>query len=517
MNNKSQYFYFSLLLLLVKSKNILKISLETYKKVSSDFFIYENNENENNSNKKKYFIDEIIDLSLYTTMYIGEPEHKIKTLISTTNPYLSLIYTYDRLEHNYSKYEYDINKSKTFKNITSNGIYYIKSRNDILMKEKLKIEVLNYENNKTNLNIIDDINMILGIENINKNNKKIYNLNIGLKLLYEKQNALDNYKYCFIYQLKQKNIINNYYFSLFFQKGKNENGQILYNIDELISTKAELIIGDYPHNYYPSLFDEGQLITILSDYLSWNLYFSNIYFYKKDKNNDFNEKKIIGVPIAEITFNDFLINAPMPYFESIKKYFFEKYLSENICKTDYSGELLILFCEKSENFSITELQKFPSLYFQHDEFRYTFELTYEDLFIEKDNKFWFLVVFETYFDTEKWFLGNLFLRKYYFVFNQDSKTIGFYNLNFPKKIIKEKDIIVINKEYNWKYMITFLFIGCILFIYFGIIITKNIYKNSNKMKAEELNDESECEKNKDVNKQKINKQSVEMNYKLVKD
>ena len=307
------------------------------------------------------------------------------------------------------------------------------------MKEEIKIKVLNYENNKTSLITIDDVNMILGVENRGKNKEKSYELNIGLKLLYEKQIYLNTYRYCFIYQLKQKNIINNYYFSIFFQKGKNKNGQTIYNLKEFINTKAELIIGDYPHNYNPSLFDENQLITVLSDYLSWYLYFSHIYFYI----NNNNKKQIIDTTKAEINFNDFLINAPMSYFNLIKKYFFEKYLSENICKTEYSGELLILFCYKSDNFTIKHLEKFPTLFFKHDEFKYTFELTYEDLFTEKDNKFWFLVVFESYFDTDKWFLGNIFLRKYYFVFNQDSKTIGFYNLNFPRKN-KEKEIIIIN-------------------------------------------------------------------------
>ena len=99
----------------------------------------------------------------------------------------------------------------------------------------------------------------------------------------------------------------------------------------------------------------------------------------------------------------------------INKHFFEKYVNENICHTEYSGKFLIIYCDKSEKFNINNLQKFPTIYFEHDELNYTFELTYEDIFIEQDNKYWFLICFESYYEAEKWVLGSIFLRKFHLI------------------------------------------------------------------------------------------------------
>ena len=440
LNMKIIFFIIFFLLFLVNANNIINIPLKTFQKIPNDFYIFDNdksinnNKDNNNSNSKKYFIDQLIDSSLYSIIKIGEPEYKIKIIPSTQNPYISMTYQFIEQNGENIKYEYDFHKSKTYKNISSAGSYFIRSYRDIKAIEKIKINLLNYNNNITKEINIDDMNFILEADNWTKKKNtdktKIYNLNIGLQILYDNKNTYEKYNYSFIYQLKKKKIINNYHWSVFFEKGKNKNGKNLYNVNDLINTNAELIIGDYPHKYRPNILDENQLITIKSNHLFWNLYFSNIYYFSNDK---INKKQIISCPNAELSFNSFLINAPMSYYTYINKHYFKKYIDDNLCHYRYSGELLILYCDKSEKFNINELEKFPTLYFQHDELDYTFELTYEDLFTDKDNKFWFLVCFESYYEIDRWILGNIFLRKYYFVLNQDSKTIGFYNLNFPRK------------------------------------------------------------------------------------
>ena len=87
--------------------------------------------------------------------------------------------------------------------------------------------------------------------------------------------------------------------------------------------------------------------------------------------------------------------------------------------------------QKTDDFTIKILQTFPSLYFQHIDLDYIFELSYQDLFVEKDGKYIFLVI-ENY-EGENWLIGTPFLKKYQFIFNEDSKTIGFYNPNMPKE------------------------------------------------------------------------------------
>ena len=192
------------------------------------------------------------------------------------------------------------------------------------------MNILNYENNETREIQIYDLNIILPEENKNKNKikHKIYNLNIGLNTIYIHKNNNDNYNYTFLYQLQKLNIINNSYFSLLFKKGRNKNGQNLENADELINTNAELIMGDFPHNYKPYLLDEAQLVTIKSKYLFWNLYFTNVYYYI-NKND---EKQIINTLNSEIIFSDFLITAPINYFTYINKHFFKNIFQKIFAK-----------------------------------------------------------------------------------------------------------------------------------------------------------------------------------------
>ena len=123
-------------------------------------------------------------------------------------------------------------------------------------------------------------------------------------------------------------------------------------------------------------------------------------------------------------------------------------MTKKICKIYEGREYKTFYCEKSENFTIEELKKFPTLYLEHKEFQYTFEFTYEDLFIEKKDKYWFLVALSIFNnDLEEWSIGIIFLRKYNLIFNQDSKTISFYNPNIPisKKEIETKNV---NKKKN---------------------------------------------------------------------
>ena len=465
------YLYFVFSFIFVKSKDIITIPFYNIKNITTNYM---------ESSSKKYFIDELIYSTLHSIIKIGEPEKEINVFISNQNYYIFLTsenQTDIKSNNNYYKFE----NSRTFENLSSSGKLYIKSKNDIRIKEKIKLNILNYENNETREIQIDDLNIILPEENKNKNKTKhkIYNLNIGLNTIYIHKNNNDNYNYTFLYQLQKLNIINNYYFSLIFKKGRNKNGQNLYNTDALINTNAELIIGDFPHKYKPYLLDEAQLITIKSKYLFWTLYFTNVYYYI----NENDEKQIINNLNSEIIFSDFLITAPINYFTYINKHYFQNYFLENICKTDYSGDLLFIFCF-ANNFTFDDLQKFPTLYFQHDELNFTFELTYEDLFIEKDNKYWFLIVFESFYEINKWLLGNIFLRKYYFVFNQESRTIGFYNLNI--KTIKETND---EKNPTFEYYYIIILFGCILSAFVGFIIAKFIYKKvSKKIKASELKD-----------------------------
>ena len=126
-----------------------------------------------------------------------------------------------------------------------------------------------------------------------------------------------------------------------------------------------------------------------------------------------------------------MIYGPMYYLNIVNTRFFLKY--KNSCNIEKDPNFKF-YCKKSEEFGINELKQFPNLYFDNVDLNYTFELTYKDLFIEINGNYYFLVTDKS---EESWSIGYSLLKKYQFVFNQDSKTIGFYNPNLP--IEKEED------------------------------------------------------------------------------
>ena len=460
-------------------------------------------------NNKLSFIEELYERNFYTTIEIGEPIYEIKTIFSMQNEYFALIP--NKYNSNISYTNYNYTKSKTFKNISCLNEYLFESRNDSLVQEKFVLQKFDYKNNISNELIINDFNTIFGYNEKYKNNE--YYLNIGLKIIMVYKN-IEKRAFNFIYQLKEKRIIDNYYWSIFFEQGKNQNGKFIFNPEQLLNAKGKLIIGDLPNNYQPDKYHKSQLLTTYSydkDQINaWGLEFNSIYHYNK-------KNIIVKDMYYSIYFdiNNYLVLGPQTYYRQIKTEFFSEYFRKKICNIYTGNGFESIYCDKSENFTIKDLEEFPVLYFQNNELQYIFEFNYEDLFVEKDNKFWFLIAFPTYYDVEEWYFGIIFLRKYQLVFNPDAKTISFYN---PKLPIEENDdnnskpINNNNKNNNKSIFIVIIIVVLgIIFIGLGIYLGKIIYINKkNKKRFNELEDnfeyngeEFDNEKNEDKNESNI--------------
>ena len=92
-------------------------------------------------------------------------------------------------------------------------------------------------------------------------------------------------------------------------------------------------------------------------------------------------------------------------------------------------------------------------------------------------------------------MGYVLLKKYQFAFNQDSKTIRFYNQNLKdddkKDIEDEKDIDDKGIFNNKIFLIILIVISWIVFIALGFLLGKYLYKKYNKKKrANELDDDN---------------------------
>ena len=439
------------------------------------------------ANYDKYeFIEKLYERNLYTTIKIGEPEYEMRTIFSMQNEYFALIpnkYT----NSNFSYTNYNYTKSKTFKNISCLNEYYFESRKDSLVQEKYILQKFNSKNSKISECILEDFNTIFGVNEKYKNNE--YYLNLGLKIIMVYKN-LEKRNYNFIYQLKERKIIDNYYWSIFFEQGKNQNGKFIFNPEQLFNAKGKIIIGDLPNNYQPDKYHKSQLLTTYSydkDLINnWGLDFNSIYHYNK-------KNLIVKDMLYSIYFdiNNYLVQGSQDYYLQIKSEFFSEYISKKICNIYVGNGFESIYCIKSENFTIKNLEEFPTLYFQNNELQFIFEFTYEDLFVEKDDKYWFLITFPTYYDVEEWYFGIIFLRKYQLVFNPDAKTISFYNPKLPIEEDDNNSKHINNNKNNSKLIIIIVIVIILGFIFIGlgIYLGKIIYINKkNKKRFNELED-----------------------------
>lgn len=76
---------------------------------------------------------------------------------------------------------------------------------------------------------------------------------------------------------------------------------------------------------------------------------------------------------------------------------------------------------------------FPTLYFKHIYLNYIFELNGKGLFKEEKNKLYFMIFTS---DIEKWYFCEIFLKKYFYTFNQNKKAIDFYKIKNKNDISK---------------------------------------------------------------------------------
>ena len=452
------------------SLNVVSISLQYYYENYSNF---QSTKIPNNLYKSY----------LYSYTKLGEPEFIIKTLFLSENKFYFISPMLEQINENDLVNYYNFSKSNSFQNISLLNKYYVLSKNDIAAREKFIYEIYNLEKKMKEEININNLDFILGVKSNNmerKNITDIYYLNIGLDIL-----SSQNEKYNFINLLKERKIIDNYNWFIMFEKIRAEDK--VYSLKELQNIKTKLIIGCTPHDYSPELFSENNL---LSDYSS-TLNFQNIYYYVNDTEYNKKERRELSSLYhdALIDINCFTTIAPYEYKRLIQEDYFNNYISKNICHYYYDQEIEGFYCDKSDKFNITNLKLFPTLYFKHNHINFTFEFNYQDLFVEEDNKYWFLIVIENG-DLNEWFFGFSLLKKYQFIFNQDTKRISFYtqyNKEEPIKDDKDNDGILNGKTLY----IILIIISWIIFIIIGFLLGKFLCKKYHeKKRANELDDDN---------------------------
>jgi len=284
-------------------------------------------------------------------------------------------------------------------------------------------------------------------------NKNIKNcLNIGLKF----PDNTNDFQKTFIQQLKDKNIINQYFWTMTFYDNK-------YNKDYDGAFIFGNIINDYYPNIYNDQYSSNKLVHTYTgnikkknnsnknNILEWGIQFNEIYYeINSNINDNINNIVYIHNSITEFDFNMNVILGTYQYFRSIEKDFFNFYLNKNICKTTFMrGSMYKLIYCNTENFTQKDLVKFPPLKFKNKILRYIFTLDYHDLFSLTDDKKYYIfniMIVNVYHgdnndDYGEWILGLPFLKKYQFSFDTDNKLIYFYNKdgNFLDEVPDDDD------------------------------------------------------------------------------
>ena len=466
------------------------------------------------SNLENGILQQFTSKELYTEISVGNPPQCLNFNINTES---FIFYLQPDICYDNSPSFYNHSKSKTFHLETSD--FEDEDYNDELGDGAYASEIFSlYNSTDLNTNITNiTFQFFYSSYLYFKKAKNVCGiLGFGLK-----QRTADYSLDTFLNSLKAIDLINEYTWTyIYFEKNEDKilnfpkitNAYIIDNFDGLI------ILGNYSNENNLNENNKNNFLSVLAaekdKNLKWSLIFHKIFFNNKENKEEISITKDI---YADLSINYDYIVSTREYFEKLILPLFNYYLEKQICninkakKSAYIYE--VIFCDK-KLFTDKDIKKFPTIYFYHYDFNYTFELTNDELFQEINDNIFFLIVKNIGdFNKDIWRLGKIFLKKYHFSFNQDSKMINFYNnMNFNKKYKKGKNKNIknkINSNYLW-------IIICIICLIIGFYIGNKIIIRNRKKRANELQDEYEYKIEKDKNDKKSNfigEKNIEMGTK----
>ena len=254
--------------------------------------------------------------------------------------------------------------------------------------------------------------------------------------------------------------------------------------DEKNKNKGVLLIGGQAHTYAPDKFNQSYLfnsVTLSKEIFDvWNLKFDKIYFMNKNE-------EIQITDYLRFTFNheSNLIKGATSYEKLLNKYFFDDLKSQGKCQLETSKVGTRVFtCINNEKIKSELKLRFPILKIESKAYMKIFELGYDDLFLEKQDKIYFLVYFSSYMGFS-WEVGLPFLKKYFFSYNYDTNLISYYNNDLA---VMKEETEKPKSSAGKVVMIIFLIIGISLL---GFYLGRKyiLMRRKAKIRAEELENE----------------------------
>ena len=414
------------------------------------------------------FINDHIFSNIFLELILGTPAKKVESKVDT-NSKCFLMQTQNIDNPN------DIN---------NNNLYSPKLSTSI-QKRTMKnfIDSMSFKSQKESYMI--EFSFVDGKVNFNYSN---YNYLPVLGLDIPQFEILDRNCPNFFVNVKKQKLINRY----------------IWTLEFINDYEGNFVIGEELSIYNEGKYSSDDYYTTYSGLKNF-IYFDSIYInnFEGEKNNNY---YYINMTQSLININYGLIVAPHEYKELIDKLYFNDLFDKKVCKSDISFfeynkrnhvglNYFIYSCidkqftDKNNNY----YNKFPELVFTLKSIEHNFIFSKEDLFVHINDKYYFLVVFQTNYDVKEiiWYLGKPFYKKYPPTFNFDAKTIGFYFKKGSDEIIDrstEKENIQKN---NNRFIIIIVFEAVIIIVLFILIIFFAKYiREIRKNRVNEINDDN---------------------------
>ena len=224
-----------------------------------------------------------------------------------------------------------------------------------------------------------------------------------------------------------------------------------------------------------------------NNYFYWNFGFTQIYMINKDNKRVFLDRREASL-VPSLNVN----KGTYEYQKIINDTIFSELIENHKCYEESNLENYFFYCDNKKEIKNYIKEKFCDLIFFNANLEERFILTYDDLFFEKDNKIYFLVFFDYSKSLITWIIGKPFLKKYFFSYNYDMKTMTYYkNYTYEENL---NDV----KNNNW---ILIIIIICLIIIFsiLGFLLAKYIYAIKSKKNATELDENFQSKINEPIN------------------
>ena len=483
---------------------LIILSIETI--ISSSIAVIPFELNKINFSKKRYSSTELINLlykvELYTPILLGSENQKYFGLISLN-------------DHHPMLSESNCNKMKLFQ------------QNDNIIKKGYRTS--NSKSSKILGNTTDYLNQIKFVEFYSEdfsyyNTSILEQINDNTsekgEIIFIKDNTTttDNPEMCLTIGLNEfyrvySTFIPPHFIDHLHNKRITKTGHWTIKFTDQYS--GLLIIGDLPENYENDTkrysidnFAHSYTKQITTFFRPWQIIMKEIYFYYNS--TEINETIIVNRENNKFTIvHDYgFIIGSNNYKELIYNNYFENLINKKICVLEKSeqtiynysfdyidtdGSYSMFICDKKKMKDY--IKQFPTLYFSNIDYNYIFEMTYQDLFFNINNYYYFMIIFPNNQSgkglDENWYIGLPFLKQYQFVFNFDSKSIDLYKFkNFeesPKNDDNDdKDNIFLDKTF-WMIFLQVIIIILLIVasIYLGMYLNRQRKKRANELKDDD--------------------------------